>query len=340
MNPGGSVKDRIGYRMVIDAEAKGILTPGCTIIEPTSGNTGIGLAMACAVKGYKCIIVMPEKMSDEKVGTLKSLGATIIRTPTEAAFDSPESLISVAQRLNRSIPGSHILDQYRNSGNPLAHYDGTGAEILYQCNNKVDVVIVGAGTGGTVSGIGRKLKEELPSCQVVAIDPYGSILARPEVMNDTDVTYYEVEGIGYDFIPTVLDHSVVDRWLKVGDLESFTMAKRLQNEEGLLCGGSSGAAMAAAVEMAKTLREDQTLVVLLPDSIRNYMSKFVNDSWLEARDLKEPINTNHYGWWDHTIKELNLSQPGEIKINETCGAVIQKMKSFNVEQMPLVDLLG
>lgn len=288
------MKDRIGYRMVIDAEAKGRLKPGCTIIEPTSGNTGIGLAMACAVKKYKCIIVMPEKMSDEKVGTLRSLGAEIIRTPTEAAFDSPDSLISVAQRLQRSIPDSVILDQYRNSGNPLAHYDGTGAEILWQTNNEVDVCVIGAGTGGTVSGIGRKIKEELPSCKIVSVDPVGSILAKPESMNVADTSFYEVEGIGYDFIPTVLDHSVVDEWLKVTDADAFKFARRLQREEGILCGGSSGAALWAACQVAKTLDADKKLVVLLPDSIRNYMSKFVNDSWLEARDLKPSPNINNY----------------------------------------------
>lgn len=196
-NPGGSIKDRIGFRMVEDAEEQGRLKPGCTIIEPTSGNTGIGLAMACAVKGYKCLIVMPEKMSDEKVATLKILGAKIIRTPTEAAHDDPEGLILVAQRLNKEIPDSVILDQYANPGNPLAHYDGTGEEIVRQCGGSVDMVVVGAGTGGSISGISRRLKECCPSCVVIGVDPEGSILSEPPALNETDVEFYEVEGIGY-----------------------------------------------------------------------------------------------------------------------------------------------
>lgn len=178
--------------MVEDAEEQGRLTPGCTIIEPTSGNTGIGLAMACAVKGYKCIIVMPEKMSTEKSDTLKVLGATIIRTPTEAGFESPEGLICVAQRLCKEIPNSIVLDQYRNAGNPLAHYDGTGEEILRQCGGKVDMIVCGAGTGGTISGIGRKIKDCYPNCVIVAADPEGSILSVPETLNKTDVSFYEV----------------------------------------------------------------------------------------------------------------------------------------------------
>jgi cystathionine beta-synthase len=237
LNPGGSVKDRIGYRMVLDAEEKGLLKPGVsTIIEPTSGNTGVGLAMAAAVRGYRCIIVMPEKMSDEKVNTLRALGAEIVRTPTEAAFDQPESLIAVAQRLAKEIPDSYIPDQYRNSGNPLAHYDGTGSEILYQLDGKVDMLVLSAGTGGTIAGIGRKIKEECPSCVVVGVDPEGSILARPTSLNESSVTMYEVEGIGYDFIPTVLDHSVVDKWMKTNDRVTLPMARRLIAEEGFLCG--------------------------------------------------------------------------------------------------------
>lgn len=191
-NPGGSIKDRIGFRMVEDAEEQGLLKPGCTVIEPTSGNTGIGLAMACAVKGYKCLIVMPEKMSDEKVATLSILGAEIIRTPTEAAHDDPEGLIEVAKRLNREIPDSIILDQYANPGNPLAHYDGTAEEILKQLDGSVDMVVVGAGTGGSITGLSYKMKERSPHCVIVGVDPEGSILAQPESMNKSDVAFYEV----------------------------------------------------------------------------------------------------------------------------------------------------
>uniref|UniRef100_A0A1B6CA55 Cystathionine beta-synthase n=1 Tax=Clastoptera arizonana TaxID=38151 RepID=A0A1B6CA55_9HEMI len=286
LNPGGSVKDRIGFRMVEDAEAAGKIKPGYTIIEPTSGNTGIGIAMAAAVKGYECIIVLPEKMSNEKVAALKALGAKIIRTPTSAAFDSIDSHFSVAQKLNKSMPNSIILDQYINPGNPLAHYDGTGAEILDQCDGRVDVVVVGAGTGGTIAGIGRYFKDHAPNVRIVGVDPYGSILAEPESLNKTDIQFYEVEGIGYDFIPTVIDRTVVTDWMKSNDQDSLPMARRLIREEGLMCGGSSGSAMVAALEIAKSLDESKRIVVILPDGIRNYMTKFVSDEWMEQKGFK------------------------------------------------------
>ncbi|XP_014244944.2 cystathionine beta-synthase [Cimex lectularius] len=283
LNPGGSVKDRIAVRMIEDAEEQGLLKPGMTIIEPTSGNTGLGLMMAAAAKGYKCLIVMPWKMSEEKVSALRVLGAQIVRTPTEAAFDSPEGLIAVSQKLNKDIPNSIILNQYVNAGNPLAHYDGTALEIYEQCKGKVDMIVAGTGTGGTIAGIGRFYKDRKLNTEIVAVDPYGSILAEPQEMNQTDVTFYEVEGIGYDFKPTVLDYSVVDSWVKVGDKESLLMARRLIQEEGLLCGGSSGSALVGALKACKKLKEGQRCVVILPDGIRNYMSKFVKDEWMKQR---------------------------------------------------------
>lgn len=280
MNSGGSVKDRIGLRMVELAEEAGILKPGMTIIEPTSGNTGIGLALVAAVKGYRCIIVMPEKMSKEKSDTLLALGAEVVRTPTEAAFDSKDSHIQVAIRLKEEIEGAVILDQYVNLGNPMAHYENTAEEILYALDDKVDMIVVGAGTGGTVTGMAKKIKEICPNCKVVGTDPVGSILADP---TQTETSFYEVEGVGYDFIPTVLDRDTVDVWLKTMDKESFQMARRLMREEGLLCGGSSGANVEAAMRIAKDLREDQICVVVLPDGIRNYLTKFVDDKWMAAR---------------------------------------------------------
>lgn len=336
-NPGGSVKDRIGYRMVQDAEAAGRLKPGCTIIEPTSGNTGIGLAMACAVKGYKCIIVMPEKMSTEKSDTLKVLGATIIRTPTEAAYDSPEGLICVAQRLMGEIPDSVVLDQYCNPGNPLAHYDGTAEEILRQCAGKVDMVVCGAGTGGTVTGIGRKLKEKCPGCIVVAADPEGSILSVPESLNKTDVDFYEVEGIGYDFIPTVLDRDVVDLWVKTNDKASFPLARRLIREEGILSGASSGSALYIALQAAKQLKRGQTCVVVLPDGIRNYMTKFVSDNWMEARHFKPIINEHNTWWWDLPASVLPLSAATSITSDTTCAAALTEMRANRLGQLTIVD---
>lgn len=331
------MKDRIGYRMVQDAEEKGLLKPGCTIIEPTSGNTGIGIAMASAVKGYKCIIVMPEKMSNEKVSALRALGAKIIRTPTEVAYDSPEGLICVAQRLQKEIPNAIVLDQYRNSGNPLAHYDGTAAEILWQTDNKVDMVVVCAGTCGTVSGIGRKIKEELPSCKVIAVDPYGSALARPETLNKSDIQFYEVEGIGYDFTPTVNDYNVIDSWIKVDDKQSFPIAKRLNAEEALLSGGSSGAAMCAALQVAKDLKEGQRCVVILPDGIRNYMTKFVSDNWMEARDFKPVVNEHNHWWWDTPVSALNLKAPVVLKSVVSFAKAIETLKEHSVTQVALID---
>ena len=271
-NAGGSVKDRIGKRMVEDAERSGRIKPGDVLIEPTSGNTGIGLALAAAIKGYGMIITLPEKMSQEKVDVLKALGAEIIRTPTEAAFDSPDSHIGVAKRLNKEIPRSHILDQYSNPSNPLAHYDGTAEEILYQTDGAVDAVVVAAGTGGTITGIARKLKERLPGVRVIGVDPVGSILAQPAALNGR-IESYKVEGIGYDFVPVVLDRPLVDEWIKTSDAESFAMSRRLMREEGLFVGGSAGSAMVAAMKVASGMKAGQRVVVILADSIRNYMSK-------------------------------------------------------------------
>lgn len=340
-NAGGSTKDRIGLRMVEDAEASGQLKPGDVLIEPTSGNTGIGLALAAAVKGYRCVIVMPEKMSLEKVDILRALGAEIVRTPTSASFDSPESHISVAQRLLDEIPNSHILDQYRNPGNPLAHYDGTAEEILQACNDKVDMVVLGAGTGGTMTGISRKIKERCPTCKVVGVDPVGSIIAVPDNINKTDKTSYEVEGIGYDFVPTVCDRTYVDKWYKSEDKASFIMARRLIREEGLLCGGSSGSAMYCAIEAAKEagLKEGQRVVVLLPDSIRNYMTKFLSDEWMRSHDfIDEPeLNETQQWWWDLKMSSLNLNAPLTVQSTVTIQETLNLLTKEGFDQVPVVD---
>ena len=280
-NPGGSVKDRIGWNMVKEAELSGRIKPGDTLIEPTSGNTGQGIALAAAVKGYKCIITMPEKMSKEKQIALEALGAEIIRTPTEAKSSDPESHISVAKKLNKEIENSHILDQYSNPSNPEAHYYGTAEEIIKDFNNDLDMVVISVGTGGTITGIAKRLKEEMPAIKIVGADPEGSILGGGE-----KVSSYLVEGIGYDFIPDVLDNSLIDEYIKTKDEESFIMARRLIKEEGLLCGGSCGATMVAALKAASKLKNGQNCLVILADGIRNYMTKFPNDSWMEENGFE------------------------------------------------------
>lgn len=295
MNPGGSVKDRIALRMIDDAEREGRLVPsaGYTIIEPTSGNTGIGLAMVSAVRGYRCIIVMPEKMSAEKENLLRALGAEIVRTPTAAAYNDKDSHISKSIELCKEIPKSIILNQYRASGNPLAHYDETAEELLLTCQNRVDAVVAGAGTGGTISGLARKIKERVPGCKLIGVDPVGSILAQPDELNRMDLGansgFYEVEGIGYDFVPTVLDRELIDKWYKTTDEKSLKTSRELIRHEGILAGGSSGSAMFAALQAITELgfRDDPSkrVVVLLPDGVRNYMSKFISDEWMRERKL-------------------------------------------------------
>lgn len=281
MNPGGSVKDRIGYNMVLEAEKSGRIKRGDTLIEPTSGNTGIGIALAGAVFGYRVIITLPEKMSREKQIILNALGAEIIRTPTEAASHSPESHIGVAARLQKELPNAHILDQYANPANPMAHYNGTGQEILEDLNGQVDMLVVSAGTGGTITGTAKRLKEKNPKCIIVGVDPVGSILA-----GEDKLAGYQVEGIGYDFIPDVLDRDLVDVWVKTRDPESFRLARRLIKEEGMLCGGSSGSTMLGVMQEAPKLKAGQNCVVILSDGVRNYMTKFVDDIWMKNHNFE------------------------------------------------------
>jgi len=280
MNPGGSVKDRIGIQMIEEAEKAGRIKPGDTLIEPTSGNTGIALALAAAVKGYKIVITMPEKMSREKQVILEALGAKIYRTPTEAAWDAPDSHISVAIKLNKEIPNSHILDQYKNPANPGAHYEHTAQEIIDDMGKDLHMVVMGVGTGGTVTGVAKKLKEFNPDIQIIGVDPYGSILG-----GGTEVSSYMVEGIGYDFFPDVLDNDLIDEYIKINDKDSFLIARRLIKEEGLLIGGSSGSATWAALQVAPRLKKGEKCLVILPDSVRNYLTKFVDDNWMRENNF-------------------------------------------------------
>jgi len=293
-NAGGSVKDRIGKRMVEEAEKSGRIKPGDILIEPTSGNTGIGLCMTAAIKGYKQIICLPQKMSGEKVNTMKALGAEILRTPTEAAWDAKDSHIFLSARLAKDLNG-HVLDQYKNPANPLAHYEGTAEEIFEQTKGKLDYMVMSAGTGGTVTGTALKLKEKIPGLKIVGVDPYGSILAKPDSMNDESkrtghkrLAAYHVEGIGYDFVPTVLDQDVIDIWIKTDDDESFAMGRNVVRHEGLLIGGSCGATMAGAYKFIKehNIGKGKTVGVLFADSSRNYMSKFMDDDWMASAGFK------------------------------------------------------
>lgn len=309
LSAGGSTKDRIAKAMLQTAEADGQLARGAFLIEPTSGNTGIGLALVAAVKGYKSVAVMPMKMSAEKHRMMKALGATILRTPTKAAWDDQTSHIAVAIRLQEELQGqeerkpsqnseqatrtsspekprsrgqvARILDQYRNPANPLAHFFGTGKELLHQAGHKLDMVVICAGTGGSLTGIGKRIKKELPNCVVVGVDPVGSILADPSKPPGKP---YVVEGIGYDFVPTVLDREVPDFWVKVNDAESLLCARLLIKLEGMLVGGSAGSALAGTFKAIERLgwTEDGTkrVAMILPDGSRNYTSKFVCDEWM------------------------------------------------------------
>jgi len=330
MNPGGSVKDRIGVRMLLDAEREGRIKPGDTLIEPTSGNTGIGLALAAAVRGYRVIITMPEKMSQEKQVVLEALGAEIIRTPTEAAWDSPESHIGVARRLKEVIPRSHILDQYQNPSNPLAHEEGTAAEIIAQCGGKLDAVVMTAGTGGTITGVARAIKRALPNAQIIGVDPEGSILAGPG-----EIRSYKVEGIGYDFIPDVLDVKMVDRWIKSNDRDSFRVARQLIRQEGLLVGGSSGAAVWAALQVCRSMKEGQRVVVILPDSIRNYLSKFVSDAWMRQAGFVQ--SDWEMGTMGDLLRTLGARQLITLEVDAPVRNAAELFKKHGISQIPVVD---
>ncbi|KAG8343814.1 putative cystathionine beta-synthase [Trypanosoma vivax] len=283
-NPGGSVKDRVAVQMVSDAEVSGRLRHTDTIVEASSGNTGIGIALVGAVKGYKTVITMPKKMSREKETFMLALGASVVRTQTALAWDHPDSLIGVANRL-ASEKGYVYLDQYKNPSNPDAHYKFTAQEIYEQCEGRVDMVVVGVGTGGTAAGVGKRLKELLPNVVVVAVDPEGSLLAHPEEP-PRDPKPYLVEGIGYDFVPDVFAREYVDHWVKCRDQESFDLASQLHREEGLFVGGSSGSAMWGVLQAAKQLRPDQRCVVIFPDGIRNYASTFADENWMIEKGLK------------------------------------------------------
>ncbi|MEI8206061.1 MAG: cystathionine beta-synthase [Kiritimatiellales bacterium] len=331
LNPGGSVKDRVGLAMIEAAEREGRLKLGGTIVEATAGNTGVGLALAAAVKGYRMIAVMPDKMSEDKVSLLKAYGAEVVITATNVPPDSPESYNGVADRLASEIPGAWRPNQFANPHNPLIHYLTTGPEIWEDSSGQVDVFVAGMGTGGTISGTAKYLKEKNPNVTIVGADPEGSILSGDSPRS------YKVEGIGEDFIPRTFNRQVVDEMIRVSDKDSFNTARRLAREEGILAGGSSGTALAAALKYAQRLTRPKNIVVLLPDTGRNYLSKIFSDHWMQENGF----------WEDRTRQALTVDDiltgktqwPSLISIGprDKLSSAITLMETHNISQLPVVD---
>ena len=332
LNPGGSVKDRIGLRMIEAAERAGRLKLGGTIVEPTSGNTGHGLAIAAAIKGYKCIFVMPDKMSQEKVALLRAYGAEVVITPTAVAPDSPESYYRVADRLTEEIPGAFQPNQYFNAENPDAHYETTGPEIWEQTDGQIDVLVAGVGTGGTITGIGRYLKEQKPSIMVVGADPEGSLFSASP---DEGARPYLVEGIGEDFWPQTFDPALVDRYVRVSDRDSFLTARAITRSEGILVGGSSGTAMFAALKVARELPDDALVVVIFPDTGRNYLSKLYSDSWLLQYGFLERPEVVR-------VEEILAAKHGTVpplvavSAHDKVRQAVDRLQDYGISQAPVV----
>jgi cystathionine beta-synthase len=334
LNPGGSVKDRIGLAMIEAAERDGTLKPGGTIVEPTSGNTGVGLAIAAARKGYRCIFVMPDKMSQEKISMLRAYGAEVVITPTAVDHHSPESYYSVSSRLAEEIPGGFKPDQYSNMANPQAHYDVTAPEIFEQTGGELDALVISVGTGGTISGVGRWFHEHAPQVKVIGVDPEGSIYTADD---ESQLHPYLVEGIGKDTWPETIDLNVVDEWIRVSDRDSFLTARRLAREEGILAGGSAGSTLWAAIVVAERLGREATVLAVIPDSGRSYMSKFYDDNWMLEHGFVErqaPLPT--------VDEVLHAKHGGEvpelvtISAHAKVGEGIDTMQRYGISQLPVV----
>jgi cystathionine beta-synthase len=337
LNPGGSVKDRIGLAMLEAAERDGRLKPGGTIVEPTSGNTGVGLAIAAASKGYRCIFVMPDKMSQEKISMLRAYGAEVVITPTAVEPDSPESYYSVSSRLAEEIPGGFKPDQYSNRANPDAHYEVTGPEIWEQtAGGEIDAIVISVGTGGTISGVGRYFKERKPDVLIVGADPEGSVYTA---RGDDDVHPYLVEGIGKDTWPETMDPEVVDEWIRVSDRASFLTARRLSRDEGLLVGGSGGTTVWAAVELARRLGPGKTILTMIPDSGRSYLSKIYDDNWMLEHgfvERQEPVPTVDQLLRSKTVEEMSVPELVTVSSHQKVGEAVDIMQRYSISQLPVV----
>jgi cystathionine beta-synthase len=333
LSPGGSVKDRIGFRMLDEAESRGWLKSGGTIVEPTSGNTGVGLAMAAAVRGYRCVFVMPDKVSSEKVALLRAYGAEVVTTPTNVARESADSYYSVADRLTQEIPGAFQPNQYFNPMNPRSHYETTAPEIWKQTAGKITHFVAGVGTGGTISGVGKYLKERKPDVKIIGADPEGSIYTSP-----TNMRPYKVEGIGEDFWPGTFEASLVDEFVMVTDRDSFLTARRVSREEGVLLGGSGGTVVWAALQIAQ--RDDSAqnfIVVLLPDSGRGYLSKLYNDDWMRENGFlsrfDQPARVARLLGARH---DPDMPRIVAVSVNQSVEEAIDLLRQYQISQLPVI----
>ena len=331
LNPGGSIKDRIGLQMIEAAEKEGRLKPGSTIIEATAGNTGVGLALAAAVKGYRCVFVMPDKMSADKINLLKAYGAEVVITPTSVSPDSPENYNNVANRLSKEIPNSFRPNQFENPNNPLAHYLTTGPEIWEDAHGKIDVLVAGMGTGGTISGTSKYLKEKNPNIVIVGADPCGSILS-----GDSPKAY-KVEGIGEDFIPKTFNRQLVDEMIRVTDAESFNTARMLARKEGLLVGGSSGTAVAAAIKYAERLEDPKNIVVILPDTGRNYINKFFSDQWLSENNCLLDKKPRAEAIGEILSSKKDIPSLISLSPKDSLTKAVVLFQRYKISQLPVIE---